>query len=104
MEMSVPAGGLTRPLDARKPLRHLADQQFEPCWPAVCDGLHGLVLVYDASSKAQSSEIRVWAEWFIKQAKLDEADSDMAGRVQAMAINGAATKPITVKMGNQGNT
>eukprot|EP00053_Salpingoeca_punica_P020118 m.208218 g.208218 ORF g.208218 m.208218 type:complete len:190 (+) comp17798_c1_seq1:6313-6882(+) len=46
------------------------DTQYEACWPAIADGLHGLLLVFNVDEEGQENELEIWVRKFIKVAGL----------------------------------
>mmetsp|Transcript_29421 Transcript_29421/g.51651 ORF Transcript_29421/g.51651 Transcript_29421/m.51651 type:complete len:194 (+) Transcript_29421:93-674(+) len=57
------------------------DLQYENCWPAVAQGLNGLVIVYDPTNQLQSKEVSLWMEAFCKNSDLQ------TGQVAIFALN-----------------
>jgi Ras family len=56
------------------------DHAYESCWPAVIDGVQGVIALYDVTSKTQESECRVWLDTFCK------AGSLQTGQIMAIGI------------------
>ena len=70
-------------------------------WGAVCEGLDGVVLAYEGGNREQAGEVRVWGEWFVREAALKQ------GQVVAWALGAGGTAgvkqvKVTVKEGEGG--
>lgn len=78
----------------------LSGDTSENLWPAVIKDLHGVMVVFDPTSKQQANDVRIWCEWFCKSAKLETGQC-------VIFAHGALTsrhKPLSVKGGTNGET
>jgi hypothetical protein len=48
-----------------------SDSKFESCWPAICADVHALVIVFNPTSTQQATEIRAWAEYFVRETAVE---------------------------------
>jgi hypothetical protein len=71
------------------------DQKYEPCWPAIMKDLHGIIVAFDPTSKAQANDVRIWCEYFCKNANLqnDQCVIFAHGNLTSMY------KPLSVRAG-----
>mmetsp|Transcript_23861 Transcript_23861/g.38349 ORF Transcript_23861/g.38349 Transcript_23861/m.38349 type:complete len:196 (+) Transcript_23861:87-674(+) len=57
------------------------DIKYEHCWPAITDGLNGLIIVYNPKNQMQSKEVSLWMEAFCKNSDVT------SGQVVIWALN-----------------
>jgi len=73
------------------------DQKFESCWPAIMKDLNGIIICFDPTSKQQASDVRIWCEWFCKNADLESDQVVIFAHGQLVAQH----KPFIVKAGKR---
>jgi hypothetical protein len=64
-----------------------SDGAYENCWPAVRDGVDGILLVADADAPGALKELQLWHGWFVTQLHME------ANRVACIALRGGEGGP-----------
>jgi len=73
------------------------DQKYEPCWPSIMKDLNGVIICFDPTSKQQAYDVRIWCEWFCKNADLESDQAVIFAHGQLVTQH----KPFIVKAGKR---
>jgi len=73
------------------------DHEYESCWPALLQDLNGIIVVFNPANQTQTSDARVWCEWFCLKAQLGKGQCVMLALTEDSSLQHA---PLVIMNGD----